>query len=207
MKVVMSLTCRHFVVLWLSFRQSLQNVIESIDVVSSKSNALDSTAATRLLNDIIVVALKALEFVRDGIARRRRELGQDGRLTVITCRPRDDRFVFVLYVFQRSSLLTVSGLSVLGLFPLKPVYDLAFCASSFNESCWCSEDYVGSVPQIEQYSSSVNEPFKIFSVYAVIQLNVIVHNSWAYSGAIMLPSLKFRILSWTVAMLSPVANR
>lgn len=116
MKNVMCLTCWHYEVLWLSFRQTLQNDIESIDIISSKANLLDSTAATRLLIGI-AGALGAPVLAEEGTVRRRGELGGDGRSKLITGQPHGGQLLSFLYIVCWSPLLTVSGLYVPGLFP------------------------------------------------------------------------------------------
>lgn len=110
------MTCGHFEILWLLSRLTLQNDVESFDVASSKRNLLDSVAATKFLIDI-AVAFNELLFVQYRAARRHGKYGADGRLTIITRRPREGRLPLFACVARRSLLLTVSGLSLIGLFP------------------------------------------------------------------------------------------
>lgn len=110
------LTCFHLEVLSFSFRQTLQNCVRSNDVVSSRSNSPDSTSATRSINDIAEV-LDVLAFLGKEVARRCEELGGDRRSITITRRPLHCRSRFFFYLYILSSLLTVSGLLLLSLFP------------------------------------------------------------------------------------------
>lgn len=59
-------TCRQIELLCLESRQTLPNGVESIDMVSSKSNFPDSNLATKLQIDI-AVSLDDLTFVRTGL--------------------------------------------------------------------------------------------------------------------------------------------
>lgn len=68
-----------------------------LNVVSSCSNLLDSTAATRSLIDI-TFAFDALEFVRDDVVRRREATDMDGCSKLIVHGPRNGRVQFILYV-------------------------------------------------------------------------------------------------------------
>lgn len=120
MKNVMFLTCWVHKLLWLEFRQTLQNGFELIYMVSSKSNwtvpyQWASTSATRLPMDIDA-ALNILGFLRNEVWRRREKIGGDGRSTLVTRRSRDGRFPVFLYFVRRSSWLTFPGSSVAGLF-------------------------------------------------------------------------------------------
>lgn len=115
-KDVMLLTSWYLEVLWLPFRQAFPNGIESIDVVSSRSNSPDPIAVTKSLIDIAVV-LHTIALVEVNVSRRGGELDGDGCLTFNTRRPRDCRFQLFLYAVRRSSLFTDSGSSVLRLFP------------------------------------------------------------------------------------------
>lgn len=83
----MLLTCCCPQVLWLSFRKTLQNAVDSIDVVSAKCNSPISSVVTRLINDI-AMAFDAPAYVEDGATRRRGEFARDGRSIPITRRPR-----------------------------------------------------------------------------------------------------------------------
>lgn len=115
MKEVMFLLSWHLVVLWLSFRETVQSGVESLDVVSSQSTPQDLTSTKRSLI-YTDVALDAFVLVGDVVARQHRELGGGGYLTFITLRPSDGLFRLFLYVFRRSSVLTVSGLLLLDFF-------------------------------------------------------------------------------------------
>lgn len=59
MKDAIIFTCSHLELLCLSLRQALQNEVESIDVVASKSDHRNSTVWTRSLVEI-AVALDSL---------------------------------------------------------------------------------------------------------------------------------------------------
>lgn len=79
----MFLNCCHFDVLWLSCRKTPQNSVDSIGVVSSKSNLPDSTAMMESLVDI-AIALHTHELVRGGVPRRCKDLHGDKCSTDIT---------------------------------------------------------------------------------------------------------------------------
>lgn len=111
----MFLTSWNLEVLQLSFRQTLQNVAESIEVVPSKSNSPDSTGTMRSLIDIAMV-MDALVFGIDEATRRHGEPDGDGSLKFGMRRSSGGWFLLGLYVVLWSSLSTVSGFWLLGLF-------------------------------------------------------------------------------------------
>lgn len=105
----MFLTCAHVEFLWFFSRQTLQNIVDTIDIVLPKSNSPDSTAANNSLIDIFM-ALDALVFVEEVATRRCRELGRDGRSTLIMQRPLDGLFCLsytLLVVFHVDCLQLV----------------------------------------------------------------------------------------------------
>lgn len=69
--------------LWLLFGQTLENSIESIEVVSFKSNSPDWIAASRSFTDV-AMSLDALSFVEDGVMQRCEGIGGDSRTKFIT---------------------------------------------------------------------------------------------------------------------------
>lgn len=73
----MFLTCWNPEVLFLSCRETLQNGVEAINIVSSKSSSFDSTASVRSLIDI-AMASDTFAFVEDCVGRRRGNFGGDG---------------------------------------------------------------------------------------------------------------------------------
>lgn len=91
----------------LRFRQTLQNVIDSIKVVSSKYNSPYLTAATRSLTKI-ARKLDVPSFVEGGVTRRRVDLGEDGCLILIKRQPHDCHLLLFLCVVRWSLSLTVS---------------------------------------------------------------------------------------------------
>lgn len=93
-------------------RQILQQIVESIDVLSFLSNLPDSTAAARSRTDI-AVAIDALSFALNGITRHRGELGRDG-CSILSTRRSGGFWIWLFFcVIRRPSLLmTVSGFCI-----------------------------------------------------------------------------------------------
>lgn len=137
-KEAMFLSCLHLRILWLSFKQTPQNGLESIGVVSSKSNKTYSTVVEGPLIDI-TMSLDSLAFGEEKAAQRRGELSGDGYSTLIMRRNCDCRLQIVLYVVRRPSSLTVSSFSLLYLFHWRSVSASVFYTRTACEACWCSD--------------------------------------------------------------------
>lgn len=113
-KDIMIMTCCwHVEVLWSSLGQTLQNRLESTDVVLPKTSSSDSSAAKKSLTGI-AVALNILIFAKGKAVWWRISTGGHGRSTLITGRARDSRLGLFLYVVRGVSVLTVSGRSIFG---------------------------------------------------------------------------------------------
>lgn len=97
-------------------KQTLQNVVESMEAVTSRSNSPDSFGTTKLRSDI-TMRLDTLLFVEDGITPTGDYLGRNGCSTFILQRPRNFWLALFWCVVRVLSCLTVSGsVSLLGFF-------------------------------------------------------------------------------------------
>lgn len=154
----MFLACWYLKVSRLSFGHALQNGIELINTRSSRYNSPDSTLATRSLI-AIAVALGALAYTEDVVAWRWEDLVGDGRFSCIARGSHDCRVWFFICVARWSSLLTVSGLSPLDLFPWRSVSDSGFNARSSNEAHGISDHQYRGVRGFEWGRPSTKRPW------------------------------------------------